>query len=40
MIAVKNASRDLPELKVDDDLYVYLSGNHFQQKKQIFLIIL
>ena len=33
MIAVKNASGDLPELKVYDDLYVYLSGNHFQQNK-------
>ena len=33
MIAVKNASGDLPELKVYDDLYVYLSSNHFQQNK-------
>ena len=33
MIAVKNASGDLPELKVYDDLYVYLSGNYFQQNK-------
>ena len=33
MIAVKNASGDLPELKVHDDYYVYLSGNHFQQNK-------
>ena len=33
MIAVKNASGDLPELKFYDDLYVYLSGNHFQQNK-------
>ena len=31
MIAVKNASRELPDIKADDDLYVYLSGNHFQQ---------
>ena len=35
MIAVKNASGDLPESKVDDDLYVYLSGNHFQQNNKI-----
>ena len=33
MIAVKNASGDLPKLKVVDDIYVYLSGNHFQQNK-------
>ena len=33
MISVKNASGDLPKLKVYDDLYVYLSGNHFQQNK-------
>ena len=33
MIAVKNATGDLPKLKVYDDLYVYLSGNHFQQNK-------
>ena len=33
MITVKGASGDLPELKVDDDLYVYLSGNHFQQNR-------
>ena len=35
MIAVKNASRDLPEAKFDDNLYIYLSGNHFQQNKRI-----
>ena len=33
MIAVKNSSGELPELKVYDDYYVYLSGNHFQQNK-------
>ena len=33
MIAVKNASRDLPELKIFDDYYVHLSGNHFHQNK-------
>ena len=33
MIAVKNASRDLPKLEVVDDYYVHLSGNHFQQNK-------
>ena len=31
MIAVKNASGELPDIKADDDVYVYLSGNHFQQ---------
>ena len=30
MIAVKNASGDLPKLGVVDDYYVNLSGNHFQ----------
>ena len=39
MIAVKNASGDLPESKVDDDLYVYLSGNHFQQNNKIITTI-
>ena len=33
MIAVKNASEDLPKLGVVDDYYVNLSGNHFQQDK-------
>ena len=31
IIAVKNASEELPDIKADDDVYVYLSGNHFQQ---------
>ena len=31
MIAVKNASGNLPRLGVVDDYYVNLSGNHFQQ---------
>ena len=32
MIAVKNASGELPNISVNnDDAYVYLSGNHFQQ---------
>ena len=31
MVAVKNASGELPNIKYDDDLCVYLSGNHFQQ---------
>ena len=39
MIAVKNASGDLPESKVDDDLYIYLSGNHFQQNNRIITAI-
>ena len=33
MIAIKNASGDLPELGVVNDYYVNLSGNHFQQNK-------
>ena len=33
MIAVKNASGNLPRLGVVDDYYVNLSGNHFQQNK-------
>ena len=31
MDAVGNASGDLPDLKNDGRMYVYLSGNHFQQ---------
>ena len=38
MTAVKNASGDLPELKVYDDYSVYLSGNHFQKNTDIFKI--
>ena len=34
MIGVKNASGNLPELKVNGDYYVHLSGNHFQQFKE------
>ena len=34
MITVKNASGELPDIKAYGDLYVYLSGNHFQQDKQ------
>ena len=33
MIAVKNASGNLPRLGLVDDYYVNLSGNHFQQDK-------
>ena len=39
MIAVKNANGDLPESKVDDNLYIYLSGNHFQQNNRIITTI-
>ena len=39
MIAVKNASGDLPEAKIDDDLYIYLRGNHFQQNNRIITTI-
>ena len=35
MNAVGDASRDLPDLKNDDEIYVYLSGNHFQQNKVV-----
>ena len=32
MIAVKNTSEELPDVNGNnDDAYVYLSGNHFQQ---------
>ena len=34
MIAVKNASGELPDIKAYGDLYVYLGGNHFQQDEQ------
>ena len=38
MIAVKNASGNLPELKiVDDNMHIYLSGNHFQENKASIL---
>ena len=33
--AAKNASGDLPELKVYGDYYVYLSGNHFKKNTDI-----
>ena len=37
MIAVKNASGELPDINADDDdVYVYLSSNHFQQDTQSF----
>ena len=35
MIAVGDASGDLPDLKNDGRMYVYLSGNYFQQNKVI-----
>ena len=35
MNAVVDASGDLPDLKNDGRMYVYLSGNHFQQNKVI-----
>ena len=31
MMAVKNASGELPDINAGDDVYVYLSGNHFQE---------
>ena len=37
MITVKNASEELPDINANnDDVYVYLSGNHFQQDMQNF----
>ena len=38
-IAVKNASGDLPEAKIDGELYIYLSGNYFQQNNRIITTI-
>ena len=35
MDAVGDASGDLPDIKHDGRMYVYLSGNHFQQNKVI-----
>ena len=35
MNAAGDASGDLPDLKSDGRMYVYLSGNHFQQNKVI-----
>ena len=35
MNAVRNASGGLPDIKNDGRMYVYLSGNHFQQNKVI-----
>ena len=34
MIAVENASGELRDIRAYNDLYVYLSGNHFQQDAQ------
>ena len=39
MIALKNASGDLPEAKFDDNLYMYISGNDFQQNNKIITTI-
>ena len=39
MNAVGDASGDLPDIKNDGRMYVYLSGNHFQQNK-LFLIMI
>ena len=33
--ALANSKNDLPNLKNDGRMHVYLSGNHFQQKKVI-----
>ena len=35
MNAVGDSGRDLPDIKNDGRMYVYLSGNHFQQNKVI-----
>ena len=34
MIAVKNATGNLPKLEIFSDYHVHLSGNHFQQNKE------
>ena len=39
MNAVGDASGDLPDIKNDGRMYVYLSGNHFQRNK-LFLIMI
>ena len=39
MIAVLNTKTNLPNNKNDDRISVYLSGNHFQQNLNFFLII-
>ena len=37
MIAIKNTSGELPDINTNnDDIYVYLSGNHFQQDLRNF----
>ena len=36
MNTVGDSGNGLPDIKNDDRLYVYLSGNHFQQNKVIF----
>ena len=35
MNAVEEASGDLPDIKNDGRMYVYLSDNHFQQNKVV-----
>ena len=35
MNAVGDSGGDLPDIKNDGRMYVYLSGNHFQQNKVI-----
>ena len=35
MNAVGDSGNDLPDIKINGRLYVYLSGNHFQQDKVI-----
>ena len=35
MNAVEDSGGDLPDIKNDGRMYVYLSGNHFQQNKVI-----
>ena len=39
MNAVGDSGGDLPDIKNDGRMYVYLSGNHFQQNK-LFLIMI
>ena len=35
MDAVEDSENDLPDIKVDGRMYIYLSGNHFQQNEVI-----
>ena len=40
MNAVGDTSGNLPDLKNDGRMHVYLSGHHFKQIKQLFVIMI